>query len=111
MIPESRSYNVGEMQMNPLQYSMYVLLRGEIKKLNVYFQIELSDSNQRVSRSLCDFLLESPSQCHPDIQIFVSIVHTVELEGNYLFTGVVSVTMNFHPQGRNVNDVTNEGKS
>ena len=33
------------------------------------------------------------------------------LEGNYLFTGVVSVTLNFHPQGRNVNDVTNEGKS
>ena len=31
--------------------------------------------------------------------------------GNYLFTGVVSVTLNFHPQGRNVNDVTNEGKS
>ena len=26
------------------------------------------------------------------------------------FTGVVSVTLNFHPQGRNVNDVTNEGK-
>ena len=33
------------------------------------------------------------------------------LEGNYLFTGVVSVTLNFHPQGRNVNDVTNEGGS
>ena len=32
------------------------------------------------------------------------------LEGDYLFTGVVSVTLNFHPQGRNVNDVTNEGK-
>ena len=32
-------------------------------------------------------------------------------EGNYLFSGVVSVTLNFHPQGRNVNDVTNEGKS
>ena len=28
-----------------------------------------------------------------------------------LFTGVVSVTLNFHPQGRNVNNVTNEGKS
>ena len=27
------------------------------------------------------------------------------LEGNYLFTGVVSVTLNFYPQGRNVNDV------
>ena len=25
--------------------------------------------------------------------------------------GVSSVTLNFHPQGRNVNDVTNEGKS
>ena len=35
----------------------------------------------------------------------------VYLEGNYLFSGVVSVTLNFHPQGRNVNDVTNEGKS
>ena len=33
------------------------------------------------------------------------------LEGNYIFTGVVNVTLNFHPQGRNVNDVTNEGKS
>ena len=37
-----------------------------------------------------------------------AIMHS---EGNYLFTGVVSVTLNFHPQGRNVNDVTNEGKS
>ena len=27
------------------------------------------------------------------------------------FTGIVSITLNFHPQGRNVNDVTNEGKS
>ena len=27
------------------------------------------------------------------------------IEGNYLCTGVVSVTLNFHPQGRNVNDV------
>ena len=35
----------------------------------------------------------------------------LRLEGNYLFTGVVSVTLNFHPQGRNVNVVTNEGKS
>ena len=35
---------------------------------------------------------------------------TPKLEGNYLFTGVVSVTLNFHPQGRNVNDVTNEGE-
>ena len=26
------------------------------------------------------------------------------------FTGVVSATLNFHPQGRNVNDVTNVGK-
>ena len=33
-----------------------------------------------------------------------------KLEGNYLFTGVVSVTLNFHPQGRNVNVVTNEGE-
>ena len=31
--------------------------------------------------------------------------------GKLSFTGVVSVTLNFHPQGRNVNDVTNEGKS
>ena len=29
-------------------------------------------------------------------------------EGNY---GVASVTLNFHPKGRNVNDVTNERKS
>ena len=34
----------------------------------------------------------------------------MKFEGNYLFTGVVSVTLNFHPQGGNVNDVTNEGK-
>ena len=33
------------------------------------------------------------------------------IRGNYLFTGVVSITLNFHLQGRNVNDVTNEGKS
>ena len=33
-----------------------------------------------------------------------------KLEGNYLFTGVVGVTRNFHPQGRNVNDVTNDKK-
>ena len=32
-------------------------------------------------------------------------------EGNYLFTGVVSITLSFHPQERNVNDVTNEGKN
>ena len=38
-------------------------------------------------------------------------VTLMKLEGNYLFSGVVSVTLNFHPQGRNVNDVTNEGKS
>ena len=29
-----------------------------------------------------------------------------DLEGEYLFTGVVS----FHPQRRNANDVANEGK-
>ena len=29
----------------------------------------------------------------------------------FLYTKVVSVTLSFHPQGRNVNDVTNEGKS
>ena len=33
------------------------------------------------------------------------------IRGKLSFTGVVSVTLNFHPQGRNVNDVTNEGKS
>ena len=27
------------------------------------------------------------------------------------FTGVVSITLNFHPQGRNVNDVTENLKS
>ena len=30
--------------------------------------------------------------------------------GKLSFTGVVSVTLNFHPQGRNVNGVTNEEK-
>ena len=33
------------------------------------------------------------------------------IRGKLSFTGVVSVTLNFHPQGRNVNDVTNEGKA
>ena len=33
------------------------------------------------------------------------------VRGKLSFTGVVSVTLNFHPQGRNVNDVTNEEKS
>ena len=33
------------------------------------------------------------------------------LMGESSFTGVVSVTLNFQPQGRNVNDVPNEEKS
>ena len=33
------------------------------------------------------------------------------LEGNFLFTGAVSITLSFHPQGENVNDVTSEGKA
>ena len=35
----------------------------------------------------------------------------MEVRGKLSFTGVVSVTLNFHTQGRNVNDVTNEGES
>ena len=30
------------------------------------------------------------------------------IRGKLSFSGVVSVTLSFHPQGRNVNDVTNE---
>ena len=47
------------------------------------------------------------SSASEDGRLFINLL----LEGNYLCTGVVSVTLNFHPQGRNVNDVTNEGKS
>ena len=36
---------------------------------------------------------------------------SVCIRGKLSFTRAVSVTLNFHPQGRNVDDVTNELKS
>ena len=51
-----------------------------------------------------------PCSCTDELSGYLAQT-TQTSEGNYLFTGVVSVTLNFHPQGRNVNDGTNEGKS
>ena len=41
----------------------------------------------------------------------LQILFKVWNQREIIFLLELSVTLNFHPQGRNVNDVTNEGKS
>ena len=69
-----------------------------------------NNANYFVCDSVCvQYLLDERLQrvkplCYPPANL---------IRGKFSFTGVVSVTLNFHPQGRKENGVTctNEGKS